>query len=248
MFVFNKALESKLDHGLSFIEVIEKSFSSDGSIVSFVNPFSYSILNNNEWIINDVDYWYSDGALLCSLLNISRRDKIHRNSFDFSSVANELFLYATLHNYSISLIGGSLSEIQKASQYLSSRYPDMNIVYFRDGFFDDSEIFEIANAIQKSQADIVISGMGTPRQEEFLIEIHKKVNAKVLITCGGFFSQTAMRGDYYHPLVKKYGLRWLQRAIMHKHVRDRLLIDYPVFIVRYLSDLLINKLKNIKRL
>ncbi len=78
--------------------------------------------------------------------------------------------------------------------------------------------------------------MGTPLQEEFLIRIKKAINIKILITCGGFLTQTSMFGDYYHPIIKKLGLRWLQRAILHKHVRDRLIKVYPEFLLSYLLN------------
>lgn len=79
--------------------------------------------------------------------------------------------------------------------------------------------------------------MGTPYQENFA-QIIKSLNDKgiVVLTCGGFLTQTSMRADYYYPLIKKLGLRWLQRIVMHQHVRQRVIKDYPKFLLTYLYE------------
>jgi N-acetylglucosaminyldiphosphoundecaprenol N-acetyl-beta-D-mannosaminyltransferase len=76
--------------------------------------------------------------------------------------------------------------------------------------------------------------MGTPYQEDFALLAKKFLKSSFIITCGGFLTQTSIRPDYYSPLVKRLGLRWLQRAIYHKHVRRRLIVDYPKFMIRYI--------------
>ena len=84
--------------------------------------------------------------------------------------------------------------------------------------------------------------MGTPIQEDFAIYcLQNSKFIKKAVTCGGFITQTAIKGDYYHPLIKKLGLRWLQRAYLHKHVRDRLFRVYPKFIFSYLLDIIRKK-------
>nr|WP_272674323.1 WecB/TagA/CpsF family glycosyltransferase [Providencia sp. PROV029] len=159
-----------------------------------------------------------------------------RASFDFTSIADYVFSSACKYELSIAFIGGSQNEIEKATQYIQKRYVNIKISYYHNGFIHENELENILNTLSKNKTDIVICGMGTPLQEEFLIRIKKAINIKILITCGGFLTQTSMFGDYYHPIIKKLGLRWLQRAILHKHVRDRLIKVYPEFLLSYLLN------------
>ena len=228
-------VDSLLVSGHKFDELLSKYTESDPTkIVSFVNPFSYYLLLEND-VLNDIDVLFSDGALHATLHRLLvAQDKFKRASFDYSSIACNTLRTAELKGYEVAIIGGDKSEIVKAKKNILKRYPLINISYERDGFFltdtDYSGCFE-----HLESAKIVIVGMGTPLQEVVCSKIKNKYPAgKLIFTCGGFLTQTAIKSDYYHPIIKKCGLRWLQRAYMHKHVRRRLVKDYPAFIVKYI--------------
>ncbi|EPF5080519.1 WecB/TagA/CpsF family glycosyltransferase [Vibrio cholerae] len=237
--MYKMNFEQKI-HDLDFFLKLIDNYEANKK-VSFVNPFSYSVLCKNSDIINGVDYWFSDGALLTSLINIFARKKIvDRVSFDFSSIADTFFKKAVEKNWRLAIVGAKDDEIAIAVNYITSIYPGLNICYYRDGYFDIYND-DIYHQLELSQADTLLVGMGTPYQEQFIIEAGNRLNLSLGITCGGFLTQTAMKGDYYHPVVKKLGLRWLQRAILHKHVRKRIFHDYPTFIVKYIFSRLIHR-------
>eukprot|EP00768_Dysnectes_brevis_P009205 gnl/Dysnectes_brevis/9043_a16522_199.p1 GENE.gnl/Dysnectes_brevis/9043_a16522_199~~gnl/Dysnectes_brevis/9043_a16522_199.p1 ORF type:complete len:277 (+),score=-98.60 gnl/Dysnectes_brevis/9043_a16522_199:56-832(+) len=228
-------IENKIKNKTDFIKILKDS--TKNTTVSFVNPFSYQLLSKKTNLVNNIDYLFSDGALLCTLSNLRREEKIDRVSFDFSSIANHVFSFAVNEAKSIALIGGSKSEIQSASIYIKNRYPTLSLDYYRDGYFTKDNFASVIDEINKRSIDIVIVGMGTPLQDEFIVSIkeHNK-SVQLAFTCGGFLTQTALKGDYYHPIIKKLGLRWFQRCLMHKHVRTRLLKDYPIFVISYLFN------------
>lgn len=240
--MINHDLESKIHSGVDFEKTI-LTHHSKTLIVSFVNPYSYKTISRNNKIISSVDYWFSDGALLCLLLNLTRSSKVSRASFDFSSIASNVFQFSSKNNKRIAFIGGQESEINSAIDNIKNIHPNLNVVSQFSGYFDPRNTRHIANEISKSQPDILVVGMGTPAQEEFSI-ICKDVFTTpcIIFTCGGFITQSAIQSDYYHPLIKKLGLRWLQRAYNFKHVRRRLLLDYPSFTIKYLFDSLTSRI------
>ncbi|HIF9097508.1 WecB/TagA/CpsF family glycosyltransferase [Photobacterium damselae] len=234
--MYCKKLEDKLTNFDGIESVIQ---SKPGCLISFVNPFSYPIISKDLDLINNIDYWFSDGFILCKLITFFDKRKLNRYSFDFSSIAHEVFKYIEKENLNLAIIGANKNEIENAIDYIKSIY-DINVGYFSDGYFDLENNAHDQNLIDNN-IDVLIVGMGTPYQEKFMIDINKKVNLVFSISCGGFLTQTALKGDYYHPIVKKLGLRWLQRAIMHQHVRERLIKDYPYFLLKYIYTRTFNK-------
>ncbi len=232
----NKKLEKAICSKKEFDELL-KLEQDIPIVISFVNPFSYQLIAERSKLITDIDYWFVDGSLLCKLTNLKRNQKIERISFDYSSIAGDVFLGAQQREFNVALIGATKDEIIVAERNIKTRYPELNIVYSRDGYFKEEEYQQEVDIINKFNCHLLIVGTGTPIQEEFAIHCAQNSSSlKYIYTCGGFLTQTAMKSDYYHPFIKKTGLRWLQRALMHKHVRRRLIKYYPSFIIRYLLN------------
>lgn len=247
---YSPSLEAQLENAQSFQKLLASfDASSEGGpvAVSFVNPFSYALVAQNELLLQHIDHWYVDGSLLRRLSNFFRTSahtRIDRVSFDFSSIAGDVFTLAETKKLKVALIGGTETELNKASAYLIANYPGLDICYARNGFFATDKDEEYAANIDRSGAQIVVIGMGTPRQENVMLTVKEAMQRHALLfTCGGFLTQTGMSGDYYPNWVKKTGFRWLYRAFKHSHVRQRLLKNYPSFTITYLLTGIWQKLK-----
>jgi exopolysaccharide biosynthesis WecB/TagA/CpsF family protein len=232
-------LDSKIKGREHFSTLLkEADVRSNFHIISFVNPFSYIELLKSPALIDGVDSFFTDGALLKIFHNLFySTKKVERLSFDFSSIANDVLEWCQCKNKKVALVGAEPSEIIEAVKNIRKLYPTLNIVYSHDGYVKNKKVSEkVINNIIESEAEILICGMGTPLQEEFLLGF-KDISTSLQLgfTCGGFLTQTSIKPDYYHPLVKKTGLRWLQRMIMHSHVRNRVFKDYPKFVLLYLT-------------
>lgn len=229
----NKILQT----GTSFnIRDILSSQSCDA--ISFVNAYSYQQIVRHSDIILNIDKWYSDGIFLTTLLNYKYGVNLKRISFDFSSIANDVFTYAQKENLHIALIGSTEDNITSCIKNLKKRYHEINITYYRNGFFNENELDTIIDCLNELHVDIVIAGLGTPLQEKTVIALKEKTTSvRALFTCGGFIEQTGIKEDYYFSIVKKYNLMWLQRMLLHKHVRKRMLIDYPRFLLNFVKRL-----------
>lgn len=244
MFMLNERLEEKILSGRDFIKVYEDPNSSP--VVSFVNPYSYKVLSElqSNAVLDQVDFWFSDGALLCGLIGFRRKAEVFRASFDFSSVANDVFARCVQEKSRVVLVGGAPGEVDVALDNISAMFPGIDFVYTSHGYIKSEQRLDVLNSIRDSDPDVVVVGMGTPSQELFALECRSALNKPARIfTCGGFITQTAAKPDYYHPFIKKTGLRWLQRAIEFPHVRKRLFKDYPIFVLGYLADIFLEKLR-----
>lgn len=244
MNVVDERLEAKILSGADFNKVYDSA--NNSCIVSFVNPYSYRVVSlcEDSSVVNEVDYWFSDGALLCGLIGVRRRQSIQRASFDFSSVAKDVFRRCMAEKSRVAIVGGAPGEVDIAVQNIKLVFPGIDFVFSSHGYFDAATRDGIIDLLVKSRPDVIVVGMGTPAQEIFSIDCRRKlVSPARIFTCGGFVTQTAAKPDYYHPLIKKTGLRWLQRAWEFPHVRTRLFNDYPSFFIKYLCDILSERLK-----
>ena len=244
MNIVDERLETKILSGADFDKIY---LHSEGScIVSFVNPYSYRVVSlcADSSVVNEVDYWFSDGALLCGLIGFRRRQTIQRASFDFSSVAKDVFRRCVTEQSRVAIVGGAPGEVDVAVQNIKLIFPGIDFVFSSHGYFDAAERESIVGALVKSRPDVIVVGMGTPAQEVFSIDCRRElVTPAKIFTCGGFVTQTATKPDYYHPFIKKTGLRWLQRAWEFPHVRKRLFKDYPSFFIKYLCDIVSERFK-----
>lgn len=228
-----KILDKKIVCGSKFTDTIKLAVEQKScTAISFVNPFSYLEVLKEDALVKAIDYYFSDGALLCKMHRIFHQ-KIERASFDFSSIADEFLTYLSQSNLSLAIVGAKQAEIELAILNLQKMYPKLNISYFCNGYIDDEQA--LIQTLNNHSPNVVLLGMGSPYQERMSVTLKEQLEKTALIiTCGGFLTQTSIKADYYHPIVKKLGVRWLQRMIMHKHVRNRVFKDYPKFLYSYL--------------
>lgn len=228
-------INEKIKTKQNLLKLLSKS-QNNTQLITFLNPFSYKVFLENEDLINNFDSFYADGILLVKLHNIFNQNKIDRVSFDFSSIAKDVLGFANNNKLNIALIGATQDELDGAVKNLKNMYSNINFCYTRNGYFNnEDEYIKCFTDLRNIKIDILIIGMGSPYQEKFAVRVKKEnLQIPLVFTCGGFLTQTSIKADYYYPLVKRFGLRWLQRALMHKHVRDRLIKDYPVFIIKYI--------------
>ncbi|HIF9143116.1 TPA: WecB/TagA/CpsF family glycosyltransferase [Photobacterium damselae] len=215
-----------------FLQNLVFSSKDDSSTVTtFLNPFSYYKLKDDALLYEHIDHMYIDGASLVFMHNLFNKIKVDRVSFDFSSIAYDVINFVSETNDSLLLIGGTKEDSVHARYHMKMMFPNTNINVI-DGYRKMEDILDIAQEYR-----FISLGMGCPLQDKVAVEIKKHFPiGKKIYTCGGFISQTALKGDYYHPIIKKLGLRWLQRMVLHSHVRRRLLNDYPVFFFRYIKE------------
>ena len=215
------------------MKIVENIFSNtDVPVkVTFINLYSVAVLNKKT--CSDFHYVLVDSFLLIWLSNCFRRawslPRIQRHSFDFSSIAGEVFSHCESRRLSVLVVGGADADALSFKNVLKERYQNLNVTVV--GGFDRSNLEKVAS----QSFDVAIFGMGCPLQEDFLLKY--AANKKYLFTCGGFVTQTATKmGDYYPNLFVVFNLRWLYRFLYEPHVMKRTIIYYPVGFFKFIRD------------
>ena len=221
------------------IELI-KNKNNNKMITTFLNPFSYLLARSNKDQLSHFNI-NIDGGLLVILLNLFGF-KYKRKSFDMTSLAPVVFNDAIKNNKSIYFIGSKPIVIDLAIKNIQEQFPELNICGYRDGYINDNEMVVVLDIINSLKADYVICGMGTPLQEQFLIDLQKSGWTGEGYTCGGFLHQTAAGIKYYPNWINTLGLRAFFRMYDEPKLINRYFIDYPHAIIIILYDLIKDRL------
>ena len=106
------------------------------------------------------------------------------------------------------------------------------IVGFQNGF--DFQTERLIKRINSLAPDILIVGIGAPRQEKWIVENQDNLNVKVILSVGEgikvFAGADKVRGPEF---IQKAGLEWLVRLVYNpRKFWRRYLIGIPLFIAR----------------
>lgn len=209
-----------------------------GGLNTFINPFSYLILRKKDVTVRGMDAVLIDGQLLIVFFKLLGVSGLKRKSFDMTSLATEVFDWATENSKTIYLVGTAEELITQAADNICTRFPGLKVVGYHHGFLDAvEERYKVFAQINNLKADIVVAGMGTPRQEDFLSELKETGWEGTGFTCGGFFHQTAKGIQYYPPLADRFHLRWAYRIYDEPKLFVRYFVKYPLSLVLIVWDL-----------
>lgn len=109
------------------------------------------------------------------------------------------------------------------------------IVGTRNGFFTAEEIPKILDDINSSNADILLAGLGVPKQEKFLANNLSKLKIPVNIGVGGTFDVLAGKVRRAPRWMQRAKLEWLFRALLQPSRAGRLLA-LPKFVYKVINS------------
>lgn len=133
-------------------------------------------------------------------------------------------------NFSIGLIGAKPHIIEKASQNLKSEFPNLNIIYQKDGYFQDAE--SVLNELVQNTPKLVLVALGYPKQEEFIDYARKLLPQSLMIGVGGSFDVWSGEVGRAPEIFQKLGLEWLYRTVKEPHRFKRIFPTLPRFLFR----------------
>lgn len=217
---------------------ISDIFTTENRIYTFLNPVSYLDASKQKKLFENFDGIFADGSLLVKAIQVLYGKKIERRSFDMTSLAPELFSFSEKENKTIYIVASKQEEVEKACIIFKEKYPNLNIIGYRNGYFNNETEKETAiqEILQKNPYFLIV-GMGAIAQEKFLLKAKEMGFQGIGFTCGGFIHQTAKNEiDYYPQWVNQYNIRFLYRMYKEKHTRKRYIKAGIVFPWVFLKD------------
>lgn len=181
--------------------------------VNFLNAHCFNVAQTDREYRNALDrgtFLLNDGigvdiaGWLCGIR--------FRENLNGTDLIPDILEFAEKTSLSVYLYGSHEEVVTAAIDQIRLSYPDLSLAGYSNGFETDANL--ITDDINATRPDIVIVGMGVPRQELWVDENSKHLESVRLFVCGGaildFLSGEAMRA----PLVlRKLRLEWLFRLL-----------------------------------
>ncbi|WP_019879667.1 WecB/TagA/CpsF family glycosyltransferase [Succinispira mobilis] len=155
-------------------------------------------------------------------------------------LVSEILKVAADQNLKVYFLGAAPKIAQKASELSIEKNPGLKIAGVRDGFFSDADVQDIIDAINASEADILLVALGVPKQEIFLNQYREQLKPNLLIGVGGTFDVMAGNVKRAPVFMQKNNLEWLYRFLMQPS-RFLRILAIPKFIFKVFCSKLLDK-------
>ena len=132
------------------------------------------------------------------------------------------------------LLGAKPGVAQAAAENLALSY-GVEVVGHRHGYFANDEEEDVAAQVRAAAPDLLLVGLGSPRQEIFIDSHRLRLGARVAIGCGGsidVFAGVARRAPLW---AQKSGLEWAHRLATQPTRLPRM-VSLPHFALCVLAD------------
>lgn len=200
-----------------------------------------------------LDILYADGmAVVWAARRLGAPVPERINAGDFSE---EFFRACAANDVSVGLLGGYPGDAERFADRLRDRIDGLKITFIHDGFFSadnadrasqaDATSHEtaqtVASDLEAADPDIVLIGMGAPRQERLALEWsaraqdlgQRRGQPRVWWCVGALFEYDSGRRRRAPRWVRRIGMEWLVRlALEPARLWRRYLIGNPKFIWR----------------
>ncbi len=131
-------------------------------------------------------------------------------------------------------LGSSDENIKLAKENMEKKYKGLKIVGTHNGYFNEETGNIIIEEINRLKPDLLLVGLGSPRQEKWIYNNKDIIDAKVMIGVGGSFDVMSGNVKRAPKIFIKLNLEWFYRLITQP-TRFKRMLKLPLFIVEVLK-------------
>lgn len=214
--------------------------SNENKSIFFLNAHCFNVsLKDDEYLtaLKKCDLLLNDGVgIKIGAKLIGKNFKENMNGTDFIP---HILALAARRGKKVFLLGSEDGIAEKAKREIELRIPNINILGYESGYFGPEKEEEILNRLKC--VDILIVGMGVPRQEKWVHTNRNKLsNIKVIVAGGAIIDFYAGKFPRAPKILQKRHMEWIYRMAMEPR---RLFKRYALGNFKFLSHVLLCSLK-----
>jgi exopolysaccharide biosynthesis WecB/TagA/CpsF family protein len=133
-----------------------------------------------------------------------------------SDLFDDVACEAQVRGATMFMLGATEFSNASAARLVKNRFPGLNLVGYRSGFFkNDDEEIRVCGQIADLAPDILWVSMGVPREQRFIVRHrHRLTSVGVIKTSGGLFDFLAGSKPRAPIWMQDAGLEWFWRACL----------------------------------
>ncbi len=191
--------------------------------LAFEDPAFRAVLNRGHLVLNDG-------------IGVRWAARVQGVTLEENLVGTDLIPDLLGHNFErplrIFLLGGQPGVIERAAAHICDRFPQVEVAGFHHGYFAAGDEAAIVERIRCLAPDLVLVGMGNPRQEYFIDRHLPHLGCRLAIGVGGLFDHFAGELRRAPGWMQCLGLEWSQLLVQQPHKWRRYLVGGPRFLWR----------------
>ena len=134
-------------------------------------------------------------------------------------------------NWSFYLLGGKGDVPKIATENLKKIYPNINIVGYHEGFFEEDGQEIVIQEINRLKPNVLFVAMGAPLQEKWIAKYKNKLKVDVAAGQGGTFDYEAGKIKRAPEIIQKLCIEWLWRLILQPTRIFRMIV-LPIYLFK----------------
>jgi N-acetylglucosaminyldiphosphoundecaprenol N-acetyl-beta-D-mannosaminyltransferase len=200
--------------------------------MAYLNAHTFNLSAENprlRRLLAEADILYADGMSVVWASRLFGPGLPERLSL--STFVVDLMQAFADREVTVFLMGGKPGVSNAAAARLREQVPHLRIVGTANGYGDTRNADDLVRRINAAAPDVLLVGMGTPTQEEWIATYGPRLDVPVQWAVGAMFDYLA--GDERHPpaWMCRAGLQWLYRLAVDPLGKwRRYLLGNPVFL------------------
>lgn len=188
------------------------------------DPAYRGVLLRARIVLND-----GSGIAIAARIN-GHRFPANLNGSDFNPAILGL---AAQRGWQVFFLGAKPGVAERAATAMTERYPALQVVGIRDGYWPSGTDDAVVAQIKSSGATLVMAALGNPLQEKWLDAHLPATGARVGVGVGAFFDFAAGEVPRAPAWMNRWGIEWVFRLTQEpRRLWRRYVVGNPVFLAR----------------
>ncbi len=205
-----------------------------GLLVTYFNQHCFNVCwEDDEYrkLLSQKARVYIDGIGIYGSLKFLGKKEIQ--NFNASDLNERIFSHFIHEKKKLFIVGGNF-DLNFVKNFSSKK--GIALAGYNDGYFSDGEWETVVNNISRSKPDVVVLGMGVPRQEKFGVFLQERYDFPLILCVGNFLEFYFGTKKRVPEMFRNKGFEWLFRFFTEpKRLAKRYFIGIPVFFMRIIK-------------
>lgn len=229
-----EVVDVTIERAISIVEDLMLHRKERATSIYFANANTLNIASRDleyQHVLQRGDFVFADGTGLQWAVRIiyGRRLKDNVNGTD---LVPRLLEQLAGKGYRYFLLGATEQVIERSVENVTSTFVGWNLVGYHHGYVDIEQSDALVSRINKSNADVLLVGMGNPKQELWIDSHLDALRVRLCIAVGGLFNYWADDLKRAPLWMRKIGFEWLYLMNKQPHKLGRYVFGNPMFLFR----------------